>query len=62
MCLKKFFFCELWYSLNTHSKKFTISTIFVCLFGQAVQHVGLSVPQPGIEPTLLALEAQGLNH
>ena len=27
-----------------------------------MQHVGILVPQPGIEPTLPALEAQSFNH
>ena len=40
--------------------KHSISAIFVCLFGHAVQHVGILVPQPRIEPRPLALEARVL--
>ena len=40
-------------------KKIFFNLIF---FGWATQLVGFLVPQPGIEPTPPAMEAQSLNH
>ena len=36
--------------------------LFLKIFGHTVQHVGVLVPWPGIEPAPHALEAQSLNH
>ena len=39
-----------------------IMMMMIIFFGYKARHAGVLVPQPGIEPVSLALEAQSLSH
>ena len=51
-----------WACIHVYPHTYPLYDFFFNFFGRTMQHAGILVPQPGIEPTASVLEARSLNH